>query len=44
MMEVSSVPLHSPEDMIQQAKNLKESSLGSKVRLSYLVGSYLSNG
>ena len=44
MMEVTSVPLDSLEDLIQQAKNLKESSLGSKVRLSYLVDSYLSNG
>ena len=28
MMEVTSVPLDSPEDLIQQAKNLKASSSG----------------
>ena len=31
-MELTSVPLNSPEDLIQQAKNLKASSLGSWVR------------
>ena len=29
IMELTSVPLNSPEDLIQQAKNLKASSLGS---------------
>ena len=29
IMEFTSVPLNSPEDLIQQAKNLKASMLGS---------------